>query len=102
MYWSAFWMTRPLLSYRSNVLPVVQGGVLFSIHRSGIANGFTHVIALAGEASAVAVAAMSTVGTLSSGPISVSTGLPRAALRKTLTATRLLPVGPTGNVTSPD
>src|SRR5438874_8026269 len=93
-------MTFPLLSYRSNVLPVVHGGVLFSIQRSGIANGFTHVIALAGDASAVAVAAMSTVGTSSSGPMSVSTGFPRAVLRYTFTATRLLPVGPTGNVTS--
>ena len=35
--------------------------VCISLHLSGIVNGFTHVIALAGDASAVAIAAMSAV-----------------------------------------
>src|SRR6266849_2989623 len=94
-------MTRPLLSYRSNVLLTVQGGVLFSVQRSGIVNGLTHVMAFAGEASPVAVAAMSTVGTPKSGPINVGMALVRAADRKTSMRTRFAPVGPTGNVTSP-
>ena len=45
----------------SKVSFVSQGGVCFSIHLSGIVNGLTQVIALAGDASAVAVAPMSTV-----------------------------------------
>src|SRR6185503_20242584 len=77
-----------------------HGGVLFSCHLSGIVKGFTHVIALAGDASAVAVASMFTVGTPKSGPISVGIGLLRAPVRNTLTLTRLFPVGPAGNVTS--
>src|SRR5690349_3432225 len=74
--------------------------MLFSIQRSGIANGFTHVIALAGDASAVAVAETSTVGTPKSVPISVGTALLRGADLNVLTLTRSAPNGPTGNVTS--
>ena len=78
-----------------------QGGVCFSIHLSGIVNGLTQVIALAGDASAVASAWMSTSVTPKKRPISVPTGLPRSSLRNTRTFTRLFrPVGPSGNVTS--
>ena len=65
-------------------------------------NGLTHVIALAGVASAVAVAAIFTVLTPNIEPISVSTGLPRAAVRKHVDdLTRFAaPLGLSGNVTS--
>ena len=64
-------------------------------------NGFTQVIALAGDASAVAVAMMSTVGTPKSGPISVGTALLALgrAIDDDLHAV-VGPVGPSGNVTS--
>jgi hypothetical protein len=88
-----------LLSYLSNVS---FGGTEFSCQRAGMVNGFTHVAAFAGDASAVAVAPMSTVCTPKTGPISVATGLFRLDVRNTFTFTRLFrPVGPSGNVTSP-
>src|SRR5439155_26879246 len=79
-----------------------HGPVCFSVHLSGIMNGFTHVIALAGEASAVAVAVMSTEFTPNIDPSSVGTAVPRVPVRYTCTLTRFdCPVGLTGNVTSP-
>src|SRR5947209_5230132 len=64
-------------------------------------NGLTQVAALAGEASAVALAPISTVGTPKSGPISVGIALLRAVVRNTCTATRVgRPKGSLGNVTS--
>ena len=53
----------------------------FSIQRSGIVNGFTQVIALAGDASAVAVAPMFAVAMPKYCAMSVETGLPRLASR---------------------
>src|SRR5687768_14571548 len=101
MYTSAFGIRSPLLSYRSKVLLTVHGGLEFSIQRSGIVNGFTHLIAFAGEASAVAVAPMSAVGTPKIPPISVWIGFVRAVVRKTSTRTRFAcPPAPSGNVTS--
>ena len=47
-------------------------------------NGFTQVIALACETSAVAVAPMSAVAVPKYFAISVETGLPRAAVRRTV------------------
>src|SRR5215212_6167787 len=83
----------------SNESPASHGGVPTSFHLSGIMNGFTQVIAFAGDASAVAVALISTLGTPKSDPIKVETELSPA--RWTFTWTRLLaPVGPTGKVTS--
>src|ERR671935_1938814 len=80
-YTSAFGITFPLLSYRVNVLVLIfHGGFVFSIHLSGMMNGFTHVIPPAGDASAVAVAAMSIVETPSIEPSSVLTGLLRPAV----------------------
>ena len=77
-------------------------GSCFSIHLSGMVNGFTQVIAFAGDTSAVATASMFTWCTLKACPISVPTGLPRSAVRYTCTRTRLLrPDGESGNVTSP-
>src|SRR5216110_2809594 len=65
-------------------------------------NGLTHVMALAGDASAMALAAMLTLLTPNIDPIIVATALPRVAVRKTSTCTRLLcPEGLSGNVTSP-
>src|SRR5438034_776097 len=65
-------------------------------------NGFTHVIALVGDASATASAEMLTVGTPKIGPISVGTELACAASRYTCTCTRLgWPFASLGNVTSP-
>ena len=66
-------------------------------------NGFTQVIAFAGDASAVAVAVMLTVLTPKMPPINVGTGLFRSAasVRYTSTLTRVgLPAGSFGNVTS--
>ena len=64
-------------------------------------NGFTQVIALACEASAVAVAPMSAVAIPKNFAISVDTGLPRAAVRRTVTLTRVgCPAGSSGNSTS--
>src|SRR5205807_117374 len=72
-----------------------------SIHLSGIVNGLTHVSALAGEASAVADAPTSAVGTPKIPPRNVGIALPRAMVRYTDTATRVgLPDGSLGNVTS--
>src|SRR2546426_11879621 len=71
------------------------------MYLSGIMNGFTHVMALAGAASAVAVALMSTWLTPNSTPISVGIGLPRCAVRYTSTLTRSLRPFVFGNVTSP-
>src|SRR5262245_28818258 len=95
----------PWLSYMSKVelSESKPPGSCFSIHLSGIVNGLTHVIALAGEASAVATASMLAVFTPKTRPISVCSGLPRAAVRYTCTRTRLFcPEGDVGNVTSPD
>ena len=61
-------------------------------------NGFTQVIALAGVASAVADALISTVGTPKSDPISVPTEL--APARWTSTWTRCAPSGDSEKVTS--
>ena len=77
-----------MLSYRSKVLLVVHGGVLFSVQRSGMVNGLTHVIAFAAEASAVAVATMSAVLIPKYCAIIVETGFPRFAVRYTVTFTR--------------
>src|SRR5437660_9177612 len=75
--------------------------VLASLHRSGIVNGLTHFIALAGDTWAVAVAMMSTCDTPKSDPISVGIALPLSAVRKTSTFTRFgWPFGSSGNVTS--
>ena len=64
-------------------------------------NGFTQVIALACETSAVAVAPMSAVAVPKYLAISVDTGLPRAAVRRTVTLTRVgCPSGSSGNSTS--
>src|SRR5689334_17876792 len=101
-YASAGLRTFPLLSYRSYVLVFMfQGGFVFSIHLSGMMNGLTHVMPPAGEASAVAVAAISTVGTPNIGPINVDTGLLRLMVRYTFTCTWFAgPDGLGGNVTS--
>src|SRR6187549_3322039 len=78
-----------------------HGGDCFSIHLSGIVNGFTQVIALACDTSAVAVAPMSALVTPKYLAISVETGLPRDAVRRTVTLTRDgSPEGSSGNVTS--
>src|SRR5678816_2845450 len=78
-----------------------HGGLVSSIHLSGMMNGFTHVMPPAGAASAVAVAAMSIVERPSSDPRSVVTGLLRPAVRNTSTLTRFgCPDGSFGNVTS--
>src|SRR3954462_1570740 len=91
-----------LLEYRSNESRGSNGAVCFSIQRSGIVNGSTHVMAFAGEASAVAVAAMFTVLMPKYCATSVETGLPWVASRYTVTRTRLFcPVGLSGNWTSP-
>src|SRR6266853_4633438 len=107
MYTSGFGSGLFLLSAMSNVESTVHGpsGAPFeslcSIHLSGIMNGLTHVSALAGEASAVADAPMSAVGTPNMAARNVGIALPRAVVRKTETATRVgLPVGSLGNVTS--
>src|SRR5436190_23513313 len=85
----------------SNVELMFQAEPSPSCHLSGIVNGFTHVSAFAGDASATATALMLTVGTPKIGPISVGTGFERPAVRYTWTWTRLFrPVGPVGNVTS--
>ena len=64
-------------------------------------NGFTQVMALAGVASAVATAVMSTVGTPKNAPIKVGTAFSRSTVRNTCTRTRLsAPLGAGGNVTS--
>ncbi len=78
-----------------------HGGVCTSFHLSGIVNGFTQVMALACDTSAVAVAPMSVVVTPKYLAISVETGLPRDAVRRTVTLTRdASPDGSSGNVTS--
>src|SRR5215204_6361609 len=80
---------------------MLQGGVCASIHLSGIVNGLTQVIALAWDTSAVAVAPMSAFVTPKYFAISVETGLPREAVRRTVTLTREgSPDGSSGNVTS--
>ncbi len=80
---------------------VLFDGVFFSVHKSGIMNGLTQVMALAGDASAVAVASMSTWFTPKNTPSSVETGFNRAAVRNTWTATRVgCPLGSLGKVTS--
>ena len=64
-------------------------------------NGLTHVIAFAGEASAVAVAAISAVDMPKYLAISVDRGLPREARRKTVTFTRFeTPASPDQELTS--
>src|SRR5438477_8724909 len=80
----------------SNVSVGSQGPVWFSVQRSGIMNGFTHVIALAGEASAVATAPTSTVLMPTMGPRNVATGFPRLVVLNTFTRTWSI----AGNVTS--
>src|SRR5204863_8509961 len=90
------------LSYMSKESFGSHGPVCISVHLSGIMNGFTHVIALAGDASAVAIAVMSTRCTPNSDPMSVGTALLRAAVRYTCTWTRsACPPGSFGNDTSP-
>ena len=59
------------------------------VHLSGIVNGFTQVIALDGDASAVAVAPMPTLDMPKYRAMSVETGFPRAAVRYTVTLTRV-------------
>src|SRR4051812_24448564 len=74
---------------------------LFSFHLSGIMNGLTHVIAFAGDASAVAGAAVSTQDTPNRLPTSVRRALSRAVVRYTFTRTRFgSPAGSFGNDTS--
>ena len=64
-------------------------------------NGFTQVIALATDASAVATAPMSVDTVPKYLAMSVETGLPRAAVRRTATRTRFdSPVGLLRNSTS--
>src|SRR6188508_2317857 len=64
-------------------------------------NGFTHVIELAGEASAVATALMLAVLIPKYCAISVDTGLPRDESRHTVTRTRFgSPAGSFRNCTS--
>jgi hypothetical protein len=92
----------PFLSNASYPSSSSHGGVCFSIHRSGMVNGLTQVMALAGDASAVATAPTSAVFTPKYCAMSVDTGLPRDAVRRTLTRTRLgSPVGSLRNCTSP-
>src|SRR6185503_14182331 len=82
LYVSAFATTLPHLSQWSYVLLFMfHGGFVFSVHLSGMMNGFTHVMPPAGDASAVAVAPMSTVERPRSDPRSVVTGLLRPAVR---------------------
>src|SRR5947207_3352911 len=103
MYTSGFASRLLWLSYISNVSSGSHGPVCRSTHLSGMMNGLTHLTAFAGDASAVAIAITSTVRTPKIGPISVGIGLSRAVVRYTKTRTRLFtPVGPVGNVTSPD
>src|SRR4029453_14065228 len=78
-----------------------QGGDCISLHLSGIVNGFTQVMALACDTSAVALAPMSVVVTPKYLAINVETGLPRDAVRRTVTWTRDgSPDGSSGNLTS--
>src|SRR5690348_15193846 len=85
----------------SNVSVGSHGPVWFSVQRSGIVKGITQVSALAADASAVAMAATSAVGTPKNPPISVPTGLLRAMVRNTCTWTRVgCPLGSFGKVTS--
>src|SRR5829696_9876991 len=100
MYTSGLASGFPLLSNMLNSSFTSHGPFWRSDHLSGMVKGITQVSALAGDASAVAVAMMSTVGTPKNGPISVGTGLALCAVRRTVTCTRLLPLGPAGNVTS--
>src|SRR3954447_7383823 len=89
------------MSPGSKVSSGSHGPVPFSIHLSGIVNGITQVSALAGETSAVAIAATSTLRRPKNVPISVGTALLRAVVRNTWTWTRLFcPDGDSGNVTS--
>src|SRR5262249_54634022 len=74
---------------------------LCSSHLSGIMNGLTQVSAFAGDASAVPAAPLSAGGPPNLPRRSVGTGLPRAVVRNTFTATRVgFPAGSFGNVTS--
>ena len=76
-------------------------GSCFSVQRSGIVNGLTHVSAFAGDASAVAVAPTLAFGIPKYRAMKVDSGLPRSSVRNTFTLTRFeSPVGPTGKVTS--
>src|SRR3954447_7073244 len=94
-------MGLPFASTRSKPSSPSQGGVCRSIHLSGMVNGLTQVIAFAGDASAVATALMSVEATPKYLAICVETGLPREAVRRTKTRTRLLlPAGSLRNVTS--
>ena len=82
---------------------MVHGFVMgfFSTHLSGMVNGLTHVIALAGDASAVATALMFAVLMPKYCAISVETALPCAASRYTQTRTRFAaPEGSVGKETS--
>src|SRR3954447_14514982 len=89
------------MSPGSKVSSGSHGPVPFSIHLSGIVNGITQVSALAGDTSAVAIAATSTLRRPKNVPISVGTALLRALVRNTCTWTRLFfPDGESGNVTS--
>src|SRR5678815_2173894 len=82
LYVSAIGRGFPHLSQWVYVLVFMShGGSLTSVHLSGMMNGFTHVMPPAGDASAVAVAAMSIVERPSSEPRSVVTGLRRPAVR---------------------
>ena len=69
------------LSYMSNLLLNGSNGGVASCQRSGIMNGLTHVAAFACEASAVALAPISTVGTPKIGPMRVGMGLSLATMR---------------------
>jgi hypothetical protein len=72
-----------LLPYRAKVSAGVHGSVsgFFSIHLSGIVNGFTHVMAFAGDASAIATARTPAVSIPKYFAMSKETGLPRDASR---------------------
>src|SRR3954462_13943003 len=93
----------PFLSNASYVeVSEFHGGDVFSIHLSGIVNGLTQSIALAGEASAVAVAPISAFAIPKYRAMLVATGLPLESVRRTATATRsdAPVVGFIGKVTS--
>src|SRR5204863_9559686 len=78
-----------------------HGGLLTSVHLSGMMNGFTQVMPPAGAACAVAVAWMSILVTPNSRPSSVGTASCRPTVRNTSTFTSFAcPKLSSGNVTS--
>ena len=79
--WSRRVATHPGGTASYTLSPFHGASLPTSFQRSGIVNGFTQVIALAGDASAVAIAAMSAVGMPKYLAMSVERGFPRDARR---------------------